>query len=59
MLDIAQLYRQDVLALPADEDRNRGRRHVDKRQFMLWQHGRLGSGNRLFNPSCCVWKIRN
>lgn len=55
----AQLYRQDGLALPVDEDYNKGKRHAAYRQFILWHHGRLGVGVRRVIPSCCVWAIRD
>lgn len=40
------MYRQDVLAVPDDDDFNRDNRHAAYRQYSLWQHGRLEAGNR-------------
>jgi hypothetical protein len=43
---VAQRYRQDVLAAGHDDDFNREKRHAAYRQFILWNHGYLGAGNR-------------
>ena len=58
VLHLAMQYREDVLVL--DNVRNNEQfRHAAYRQYVLWQHGRLGQGNRRVIPSCCVIKIRN
>ena len=57
VLDIAMRYREDMLALNNTRN-NENFRHAAYRQFVLWQHGRLGRGNRRVVPSCCVLAIR-
>lgn len=57
ILDIAMRYREDILALENVRN-NENFRHAAYRQFVLWQHGRLGRGNRRVVPSCCVIAIR-
>ena len=38
---------------------NRSLRNAAYRQFILWQYGKLGQGNRRVAPSCLVVKIQS
>jgi len=59
VLAIARMYHQDILALPDDPDLVTLNLHTSYRQFVSWQHDRLGAGVRRVIPSCYVWRFRD
>uniref|UniRef100_A0A8C5GSS6 P2X purinoreceptor 7 intracellular domain-containing protein n=1 Tax=Gouania willdenowi TaxID=441366 RepID=A0A8C5GSS6_GOUWI len=61
-LRLASRIWNDVRGL--DDLPNRGEsskqlRHAAYRQYVMWQYGALGRGNRVVIPSCVVWRIRD
>ena len=57
VLELSMRHREDVLVLNNNRN-NENFRHAAYRQYILWQHGQLGRGNRRVVPSCCVLAIR-
>ena len=56
-LSVAIVGRMDVLADRSDFS-NQGYRFAAYRQYILWQNGYLGRGNRRVVPSCATCSIR-
>ncbi|XP_073723657.1 P2X purinoceptor 7-like [Misgurnus anguillicaudatus] len=48
-----------VADVPEEGEDNRQFRHAAYRQYVAWQCGTLGAGNRVVIPSCVVWAIRD
>ena len=55
---LASMYRNDFFGLPHTNN-NKTMRHSAYRQYILYNHGYLGSGRRVPIPSCCTWRIRD
>uniref|UniRef100_A0A8D2ZW89 P2X purinoreceptor 7 intracellular domain-containing protein n=1 Tax=Scophthalmus maximus TaxID=52904 RepID=A0A8D2ZW89_SCOMX len=62
VLRLARAARNDIFVIEDDQEsgvEQRENRHSAYCQFVLWQHGLLGVGNRVVIPRCCVWRIRD
>uniref|UniRef100_A0A8C5N7B2 P2X purinoreceptor 7 intracellular domain-containing protein n=1 Tax=Gouania willdenowi TaxID=441366 RepID=A0A8C5N7B2_GOUWI len=45
--------------LPKRGESSKQLRHAAYHQYVMWQYGALGRGNRVVIPSCVVWRIRD
>ena len=58
VLGVNMRVREDELANLEDRS-NANYRHYSYRNYIYWRFGRLGRGQRMVVPSCCVLKIRS
>lgn len=57
VLGVDMRVREDKLVNEEDQS-NKNYRHYAYRGYVYWRFGRVGRGNRLVIPLCCVLKIR-
>ena len=58
VLIVSIIGRREVFVDRSDYS-NEGMRHAAYTQYVLWQNGYLGRGNRKVVPSCATWAIRD
>ena len=59
VLWLQRTFRKDIIVYEDESSEMAAYRHAAYLQFILWQYGKLTTGDRRVIPSCCVWKIRD